>query len=150
VLLRPLSSGTVSISSTSSFDKPVVDPNYLSDPNDLKILVRGFRLGMRIGHAKALESMLDLKVNLTDKKDYFWPGDVDPDTVTDEEIVDFIKDRAETLYHPIGTARIGVDEKNSVVDPELKVHGVQGLRVVDASIFPSQISGHPVSFFAVG
>jgi choline dehydrogenase len=104
---------------------------------------------MRIGHAKALESMLDLKVNPTDKKDHFWSGDVDPDTVTDEEIIAFIKDNAETLYHPVGTARIGVDEKDSVVSPDLKVHGIQGLRVIDASIFPSQISGHPVGIFYV-
>jgi choline dehydrogenase len=146
ILLRPLSAGTVSISSASPFDKPVVDPNYLSHPNDLKILIRASRLCMRTGHAKALESMLDLKANPTDKKDYFWSGDVNPDTVTDEEIADFIRDNAETVYHPVGTARIGINDKDSVIGPDLRVHGVQGLRVVDASIFPSQISGHPVGF----
>jgi len=136
----------VSISSTSPFDKAVVDPNYLSHPNDLKILIRANRLSMRIGHAKALESMLDLKADPTDKKDHFWSGDVNPDTVSDEEIADFIRDNAETVYHPVGTARIGIDDKDSVIGPDLRVHGVQGLRVVDASIFPSQISGHPVGF----
>ncbi|KIM91603.1 GMC oxidoreductase [Piloderma croceum F 1598] len=145
ILLHPLSVGTVSISSASPFDKPVVDPNYLSHLNDLKILIHANRLCMRIGHAKALESMLDLKAKPTDKKDYFWSGDVDPDTVTDEEIADFIRDNAETIYHPVGTARISIDDKDSVIDPDLKVHGVQGLRVVNASIFPSQISGHPTA-----
>jgi len=137
--------GTVSITSISPFDKPVIDPNYLSDPNDLKTLIRANRLCMRIGHAKALVPMLNLKTKPTDKTDYFWSGDVDPDTVTDDEIAGFIRNNAETLYHPVGTAKIGTDDKDSVVGPDLKVHGVQGLRVVDASIFPSQISGHPVS-----
>jgi choline dehydrogenase len=104
---------------------------------------------MRIGHTKALKSMLDLKPNPTDKKDYFWSGDVNPDIITDEEIADFIRDNAETVYHPVGTARIGIDDKDSVIGPDLKVHGVEGLRVVDASIFPSQISGHPVSFLTI-
>jgi choline dehydrogenase len=144
-LLRPLSLGTVSISSASPFDKPVIDPNYLSNPNDLQILIRAHRLCMRIGHAKALESMLDLKPNSANKKDHFWSGDVDPAEVTDEELADFIKNGAQTLYHPVGTARIGVNEKDSVLGPDLKVHGIQRLRVIDASIFPSQISGHPVS-----
>src|ERR1700683_4060315 len=63
ILLRPLSLGTVSIPSASPFDKAVVDPNYLSNPNDLKILIRGVRLCMRIGHTEALKSMLDLKAN---------------------------------------------------------------------------------------
>jgi choline dehydrogenase len=135
----------VSIPSASPFDKAVVDPNYLSNPNDLKILIRGVRLCMRIGHTEALKSMLDLKADPIDKKDHFWSGDVDPYKVTDEEIIDFVKNGAETLYHPVGTARIGVDEKDSVIGPDLKVHGIRGLRVIDASVFPSQISGHPVS-----
>jgi len=70
---------------------------------------------------------------------------VNPDTITDEEIIEFIKYNAETSYHPVGTARIGVDEKDSVIDIDLKVHGIQGLRIIDASIFPSQISGHPTA-----
>ena len=137
--------GTVTISSTSVFDKPVIDLNYLSDPNDLQILLRAQRLCMRIAHAKALQSMLDLKPNPTNKNDPFWTGDVDPDKVTDEELIELIKNGAQTLYHPVGTARMGISEKNSVVDPDLKVHGVQGLRVVDASIFPTITSGALVS-----
>lgn len=89
--------------------------------------------------------MLDLKTYSTDKTDVFWPGDANPDEVSDEDLIHYIRNGAETLYHPVGTAKIGLDEKDSVVSPDLKVHGVQGLRVIDASIFPSQISGHPVS-----
>jgi choline dehydrogenase len=144
-LLRPLSIGTVSISSASPFEPAIVDPNYLSNPNDVKILLRGARLCLRIGRAKAMESMLNLKSHSTDKTTAFWPGDADPDKLTDEELLEFIRSHAQTLYHPVGTAKIGLDEKDSVVAPDLKVHGVQGLRIVDASIFPSQISGHPTA-----
>jgi choline dehydrogenase len=140
----------VSIRSDSPFDKVIVDPNYLSNPNDLKKLVRGVRLSMNIVHSKAFGPMVDLKANPTDKKDYYWGGDVDPDTITDEEVAAFVKKEAESMYHPVGTARIGVDEKDSVVSPDLKVHGIHGLRIVDASIFPSQISGHPVSLLSAG
>lgn len=93
--------------------------------------------------------MLDLKSYSKDKSDtIFWPGDANPDEVTDEELEAFIRGGAETLYHPVGTCRMGKEgERESVVDSQLRVHGVQGLRVVDASVFPSQISGHPVWFF---
>lgn len=93
-----------------------------------------------------MEGMLNLKSHSTDKANVFWPGDADPDQLTDDELLDFIKSHAQTLYHPVGTAKIGHNEKDSVVAPDLKVHGVQRLRIVDASIFPSQISGHPVCF----
>lgn len=91
-----------------------------------------------------MESMLNLKPHSTDKADVFWPGDADPDRLTDDDLLEHIKSHAQTLYHPIGTAKIGHNEEDSVVASDLKVHGIQGLRIVDASIFPSQISGHPV------
>jgi choline dehydrogenase len=111
----------------------------------MKILNMGTRLTFRIGRSKALQPFLDLPEHTDDKSNLWWPGDASPDRIKDEEVEDWIRGHAETLYHPIGTARIGTDEKNSVVSAELKVHGVNRLRVVDASTFPSQISGHPVS-----
>lgn len=112
----------------------------------------GVRLALRIARASSLQPMLTLPSTTTKSTydaqddDIFWPGDADPDTIPDAELEKWIRDHAETLYHPIGTARIGTDEQTSVVGPDLKVHGVDGLRVVDASVFPSQISGHPVRF----
>jgi choline dehydrogenase len=129
--------------SASPFDRPLVNPNYLAHPNDLKILIRGVRLSLRIARTKALEPALYFKEN-DDKNDVFWLGDADTDQIEDEEIIESIRANAETLYHPIGTCKMGQNEKDSVVNPELKVHGVAGLRVADASIFPEQISGHPV------
>lgn len=124
----------------------MVDPKYLSDPNDLRTLARGLRLGLRIGRSEPLLSKLDLAHDHpATKEGQFWLSDSDPDKITDDEIEDYIRKKGETLYHPVGTARIGQDPRASVVSSELKVHGVSGLRVIDASIFPEQISGHPVS-----
>lgn len=112
----------------------------------MKILNRAVRLGFRIARAKALEPYLDIPSHSEDKSavNIFWPGDADPDHVSDDDLEDWIRGHAETLYHPVGTARMGLSEKDSVVGPDLKVHGVNGLRVIDASIFPKQISGHTV------
>ncbi|TDL17531.1 GMC oxidoreductase, partial [Rickenella mellea] len=145
VHLRPLSAGSITLNSSSAFDKPIIDANYFSHPNDLKVLVRGVRLALRIGRAAALQPLLDLKRDSDDKGDIFWPGDADPDKVTDDELEKWIKENAETIYHPVSTARMGCNDLESVVDPMLRVHGVECLRIADASVFPSQISGHPTA-----
>ncbi|TFK46358.1 GMC oxidoreductase [Heliocybe sulcata] len=146
-LLRPLSCGCVYLTSASPFCPPSIDPNYLSHPNDIKVLTRGVRLALRIARAPALRGFLDLPPHSEDRSDVFYPGDADPDKISDEEVQTWIRGNAETLYHCMGTARMGDygDEKGSVVDPELRVHGVVGLRVVDASVFPEPTSGHPVA-----
>ncbi|KDQ59695.1 aryl-alcohol oxidase [Jaapia argillacea MUCL 33604] len=148
-LLRPLSVGQVTLASSSPFDKPLVDPNYFSHPNDVKILTRAVRLAIHIGHTASYQPMLTLppisQSSSLDKLDLFYPGDADPDTISDADIADWIRRNAETIYHPMGTARIASDEKTGVVDEELRVWGVDGLRVVDASVFPAAVSGHPVA-----
>jgi choline dehydrogenase len=144
VLLRPLSLGRIYLSSANPFAKPIIDPNFFSHPNDIRILAIGVRIALHIARAKAFQPVLDLKGYSEDRTDYYWPSDADPDNVTDQELQDFIRRAATTVFHPVGTARMGQDKKDSVVDPKLRVHGVQGLRIVDASIFPRQVSGHPV------
>lgn len=135
----------MSLTSASAFTKPRVDANYLSHPNDLRVMIRGVRLGLRIARAPALQGMLSLVPHAEDTEDIFWPADADPDVVGDADLEAWVRAHAETLYHPIGTACIGRDARASVVDPALRVHGVTSLRIVDASVFPAQISGHPVS-----
>ncbi|CAE6535768.1 unnamed protein product [Rhizoctonia solani] len=144
VLLRPKSTGHITISSGNVWDSAVIEPNYFADPNDIKTLVQGVRLVLKIAHTKPLADKLIFKPN-TDKANVFFMGDQDPATVTDEEIEGWIRREAETIYHPVGTAKMGSSVENSVVDSELRVHGVKGLRVIDASIFPNQLSAHPVA-----
>jgi choline dehydrogenase len=139
----------VSLKSASPFDKPLINPNYLANPNDMKVLVRGVRLALRIGRARALEPVFRLKDHYEDKNNDLWLGDADPDKITDDEIIEHIRADASSMYHPTCTCKMGQDEKQSVVGPDLRVHGVNGLRIADASIFPEQISAHPVCECAV-
>ncbi|CAE7109818.1 unnamed protein product [Rhizoctonia solani] len=144
VLLRPKSAGYVTITSGNVWDNAVIEPNYFADLNDVKTLVQGVRMALKIAHTKPLADKLIFKPN-TDKSSIFFMGDQDPATVTDAEIEDWLRREAETIYHPVGTAKMGSSIEDSVVDSELRVHGVKGLRVVDASIFPNQLSAHPVA-----
>jgi choline dehydrogenase-like flavoprotein len=129
VLLRPQSVGELSLGSRDPFAPPSIQPRYLSEARDLEILVEGTRLARRILHAGPFASY---------RGEEILPGEP---MQTDEEIAGVIRQRAHTLYHPVGTCRMGVDEL-SVVDPALRVHGVEGLRVADASVMPTLISGH--------
>ncbi|KAG9084614.1 hypothetical protein FS749_005095 [Ceratobasidium sp. UAMH 11750] len=109
----------------------------------MKIMVQGVRTALRVAHTKPLASKLVFKPENKDTGSIFYMGDADPETVTDEEIEGWLRRETETLYHPVGTARMGASVEDSVVDSSLRVHGIRGLRVVDASIFPTQLSGHP-------
>jgi len=148
-LLRPESRGTVTLNSANPFDKPIIDPKYLSAEYDWKVHRRFMRLALRIARAEPLAQKLVLpKVGENIDKsasNFFWPGDADPDTVTDAELDVAIAKNSQTFYHPVGTARMGCDPTTSVVDPSLRVHGIKNLRIVDASIFPNQVSGHPTA-----
>ncbi|KAF8526922.1 GMC oxidoreductase [Hysterangium stoloniferum] len=145
ILLRPSSVGYLKLRSANPWDKPYIDPKCYSHPNDMAVMVRAIRLALRIARSEPLADKLDLKPHSTDKQDVFWPGDADPDVITDSEIAAFIRRNAETNYHPVGTAKIGASASEGVVDPKLCVYGVEGLRVMDASVFPNQMSGHPTS-----
>ena len=132
VLLQPESRGTIHLAADPT-GPPVISPRYLSDPagNDLATLVRGMRLAYDILHQPALARYVD--------------RDLEPaaDPGTDDGWRAFIQEQAETLYHPVGTARMGPsDDPTSVVDGELRVLGVEGLRVADASVMPTITRGH--------
>ncbi|TFY53255.1 hypothetical protein EVJ58_g9550 [Rhodofomes roseus] len=139
-LLRPESTGQIILASRSIWDKPVIDPRYLESENDINVAVRATRLLCRMARAEPLNSLLDWTT--TEDTDYFWPGNTDPSEVNDA-LKQWIRDNANPIFHPVASARMGKDPQTSVVDPELRVHGIAGLRVVDASAFPAQVSGHP-------
>jgi choline dehydrogenase-like flavoprotein len=127
--LRPCSRGTVRLSSTNAHDAPLIDPQYLSDPRDVAALIRAYKATQAV-----LQSAVFAPVRGT-------PLVPEPDVNDDAAIEQFIRDRADTIYHPVGTCRMGSDA-DSVVDLALRVRGVQGLRVVDASVMPTLIGGN--------
>ena len=124
VLLQPRSSGRVSLRSDDPFEPPAIDPRYLSDPGDLQTLVTGVELARRIVSMPAFEAFAGTELE---------PGEQPVETS--------VRQRAQSLYHPVGTCRMGSDAL-AVVDAELRVRGVDGLRVVDASVLPRVPRGH--------
>lgn len=127
--VRPKSSGAVTLASSDPAVTPVVDPNYGADDADIAVAVEGFKTIRKVFEAPAFKDLL---------KDEVLPG---RSVQTDEEIRNYIREWGKTDYHPVGSCKMGVDEL-SVVDPSLKVHGLEGLRVIDSSIMPTIISGN--------
>ncbi|KAJ5731633.1 uncharacterized protein N7483_006141 [Penicillium malachiteum] len=146
--LRPLSTGTISLRSRNPFDHPIINPKYLSDEsnNDQKVILAGLRGCLRIIRSAALQKYFEPVPINDDPASKWWPySSSNIEKISDEDLVRFMKEKAFTLDHPVGTARMGPDPSSSVVDLQCKVHGVKGLRVMDASVFPEQISGHPTA-----
>ena len=128
-VLRPCSRGEVFLKSADPFAAPGIDPKFLSDERDLQTLIRG---------AKMTRAMLEAPAMAKYKhKELFGVSD----QTTDAEWEQHIRNRADTVYHPVGTCKMGHDDL-AVVDSSLRVHGMQGLRVVDASIMPALVSGN--------
>jgi choline dehydrogenase-like flavoprotein len=127
-VLRPASRGHVRLGGTDVADAPLVDPGFLTAPQDMDLLLEGARIVRRILAAPALARHGGRPLHGT--------GDEEG-----EELRALIRAHADTIYHPVGTCRMGVDA-NAVVDPRLRVHGVRGLRVADASIMPTLVSGN--------
>ncbi len=127
--LRPESRGYVTLYSNEPHDPPAIQPNYLSAPKDMEVMIKAVRLGRQILKAAALEPY---------RGEEYLPGD---QIQTDDEIAQFVREHAETIYHPVGTCKMGTDE-SAVVDSQLRVKGVDGLRVVDASVMPTLIGGN--------
>ncbi|GJJ13695.1 hypothetical protein Clacol_007951 [Clathrus columnatus] len=120
-------------------------PKSLGEINehDMHIMARGLRLILKIARAKPLSNFTDLQKDKDKKYPFLWPGTADPDTLTEEEFYDFIRRNCSPACHAACTARMGKSEDFSVVNSKLQVHGIQSLRIIDASIFPKQVSGHP-------
>ncbi len=127
-VLRPHSRGQVTLADANPRTPPAIDPAYLSDPRDADLLLSGVRLVRRIMAAPALAKFRDRELHISGEPD-------------DAELLSHIRARADTIYHPVGTCRMGRDDM-AVVDPALKVRGVEGLRVVDASVMPLLIGGN--------
>jgi choline dehydrogenase-like flavoprotein len=128
-LLRPQSRGSVQLASRDPAAAPLIDPNFLGDADDLQRLVRGFKIMRRILSQSALAGYGGRELPAS------------AGATTDEQIEAFIRSRADTIYHPAGSCRMG-NGALDVVDAKLQVHGVAGLRVVDASIMPRLVSGN--------
>jgi choline dehydrogenase len=128
---RPESTGYVRARSADPFEDPVIQPNYLADPNDRRVLIAGMKLARRLLHTPELGHYFDGDM---------LPG---PEVQSDDEFLGYARQYGSTAYHLIGTARMGpATDPNAVVDDQLRVHGMQGLRVADASIMPSMPSAN--------
>ncbi len=129
-VVRPMSRGWIRLASGDPLDKPMINANYLGAQTDAERLVRTIEIGREIFHAKAFSDWISGKELL--------PG---PNVKTHKQLLDFVNKRAESYHHQAGSCKIGTDEM-SVVDPQGRVYGVEGLRVADASIFPVVPSGN--------
>jgi choline dehydrogenase len=125
LLAQPHSRGEVKLRSSEPQDAPIIDPKYLSNENDLKTYLRAIAICREIAGTKSFAEFND--------------GEIAPGSLNDDE--SYIRKYAQTIWHPAGTCRMGKDEL-SVVDPQLKVHGIEGLRVMDASVMPNVPSGN--------
>jgi choline dehydrogenase-like flavoprotein len=129
-LMRPKSRGSVTLASRNPEDKPLIDPAFFKDRDDLKTMIAGTQMGFRIMESAGLagyrgEMLYPLNVNE--------PAQVEA----------FLRDHSDTEYHPVGTCKMGpAQDPMAVVDAELRVHGLQGLRVIDASVMPHLVSGN--------
>ena len=127
-VLRPKSRGCVSLNSAEARDEPVIDIGFLTDERDMQTLYDGMCLGQKIAQTKAFSGVRGAPMYATEEHD-------------EQRLKDDIRERCDTVYHPVGTCKMGHDQM-SVVDSRLRVHGIQSLRVVDASIMPTLISGN--------
>ena len=127
--LRPESRGWIRLRSTDPFETPSIQPNYLAEDYDRQVMIECARLSREIFAQPAFTPYAGEEV---------FPG---ADRQSDEELLDFIRRKAETVYHPVGTCRMGNDDE-AVVDPSLNVRGIEALSVVDASVMPALVSGN--------
>lgn len=127
-VLRPTSRGSVSLISNNPDDAPAIDPAFLKEEEDLDVLVEGYRIAEQIMTSPAIARWID--------NDMFTA-----DVNSEEDIRDVLRARTDTVYHPVGSCKMGTDAL-SVVDAQLRVKGLEGLRVVDASIMPTIVGGN--------
>ena len=140
-VLRPKSRGQVTLKNYNPLSPPLIDPNFLSDDHDLNTLIKGIKIATPILDAPAFKGLNAKQLYLDESTPENVTGGGDLNQGNDEPLIEDIRARADTIYHPVGTCRMGND-CDSVTDPHLKVRGVERLRVVDASIMPNLISGN--------
>ena len=129
-LLHPKSHGTVRLASNNPGDAPLIDPNFLDEKDDMDVLVKGLQKALDIMESKAFDKVRGKMLYAVDRKNV-------------KQLEEFIRSHADTEYHPVGTCKMGPDEDAmAVVDSQLKVRGIERLRVVDASIMPNLIAGN--------
>lgn len=129
--LRPKSTGTLRLRSANPFDAPLIQPNYMADDADKQVVVSALRMTRRILHGEALSRYRD--------RDEFPPASAE----SDSELIEFARQRGGTAWHLMGTCRMGpVSDPTAVVDANLRVMGLDGLRIADASIMPTMPSGN--------
>jgi choline dehydrogenase len=124
--VKPESRGSITVRSSDPLDAPVIQPNYCSDVEgkDIRVLIDGIRWMRKIVAAPEFASLAGVEIT---------PG---PEVISDRDLAAYVRQSAETYFHPVGTCKMGIDEL-AVVDPQLRVRGVERLRVVDASVMPS-------------
>ena len=127
ILVQPFSTGQVRLRSADPTDAPLIDPNYLTREADVQVFAEAIKLARSMIKTKALAGYTNELA----------PG-------VDTPLEPYIRSQSSTLWHPAGTARMGRDAR-AVVDPQLRVYGVEGLRVADASVMPTNISGNTVA-----
>lgn len=128
-VLRPKARGEVELTDADPAAPPRIDPNFLGEPEDLDTMVEGFKLTRRIMDAPSLRGLRTA--------DMFTDG-----VESDDAIRDLMRRRVDTVYHPVGTCAMGPDPATAVVDAALRVHGLRGLRIADASIMPTLVGGN--------
>lgn len=127
--LRPKSVGSIHIKSNNPYEEPKISPNFLAEKEDQDALVNGMKIARELMRDKQLEKFVEFEKS---------PGQ---EVIKDEDWLNFSRENGQTIYHPIGTCKMGEDER-SVVDSSLKFRGISKLRIVDASIMPSIVSGN--------
>jgi choline dehydrogenase len=127
--VRPESRGSIRIRSPNPTVYPAIGPNYLADPIDQQVVVAALNWGRKIAAQPALSKWIDHEL---------LPG---PEVASDDDLLTFARMAGSTIYHPVGTCQMGHGPQ-AVVDPQLRVHGIQALRVVDASVMPRLVSGN--------
>lgn len=131
LLLRPKARGSVTLASADPFANPVVDTQIFTHPDDLRLTIASFRFARTVLAASPMRELIDKEI---------FPGS---DVTSDEAIADHCRRTVKTGYHPVGTCRMGHDrDPQAVLTPDLKVRGVDRLRVIDASIMPTIVSGN--------
>jgi choline dehydrogenase len=128
VLLQPKSRGYVALRSANPLDAPIIQPNYLKEESDRILLIKAFKIARKVMASEAFKPFT---------KSIYYPVKAE----TDEAILQHIKNTLECVYHPVSTCRMGEDAM-SVVDARLRVHGIEGLRVIDGSVMPKIVSGN--------